>query len=63
LSITYPAINAARQVTFIVSGAAKSSVLQRVLQEPPTDELPASLVNPTSGELLWLVDRAAGSLL
>ncbi len=60
LSLTLPAINAAAQVTFLVSGADKAARLAQVLSpadvQPP---LPAQLVRPASGNLLWLVDTAA----
>jgi len=57
-------INQARQVVFIVSGAAKAPVLGRVLDGPKTPfRLPAQLIEPDSGKLIWLVDQAAGRML
>jgi 6-phosphogluconolactonase len=58
LTFTLPLINHARRVAFFVSGADKASVLAKVLDGPP-GALPAQLVQPADGELLWLVDRAA----
>ena len=64
LTLTPPIINAAAQVTFIVVGSAKASTLRRVLTAPCRQELlPAQIVQPASGRLLWLVDAEAGSLL
>jgi 6-phosphogluconolactonase len=62
LTLTFPVINAARQVTFLVSGAGKAERLKGILA--PDDGqtgplLPAQLVQPSDGSLLWLVDRAA----
>lgn len=58
LTFTLPLINRARRVAFLVSGAEKASILARVLEGPP-DALPAQLVRPDEGELLWIVDSAA----
>ena len=62
LSFTYPLINAASCVAFLVSGVDKASVLCSVLeQNVPGEEYPAKLVQPTDGKLIWFVDRAAAS--
>jgi 6-phosphogluconolactonase len=54
-------INNAREVCFIVTGAGKSEkVAQIINKKKGWKELPASLVHPTEGELLWLLDEAAG---
>ena len=63
LTLTLPAINAASQVVFLVSGADKTAIVRQVLAvtsaEPP---LPAQLVRPTRGRLTWLLDAdAAGN--
>jgi len=60
VSLTLPAINAARQVLVMVAGEQKAGVLQRVLSgEIGGELLPAQLLKPRSGGLLWLADRAA----
>jgi 6-phosphogluconolactonase len=62
VTLTLPAINAARQVQFLVSGSAKASIVQAVLQGP-NRRLPAQQVSPTAGQLTWLLDvEAAGQL-
>jgi 6-phosphogluconolactonase len=68
VSLTLPVINAARQVVFLVTGAAKASIVARALGRagPGTPALPASLpvrrVRPVAGEALWLLDaRCLGS--
>jgi 6-phosphogluconolactonase len=64
LTLTPVAINAAAEVTFLVSGAGKAAMLQRVLEGPyQPDLLPAQVINPREGQLRWLVDRAAGAQL
>jgi 6-phosphogluconolactonase len=62
VTLTPPAINSARQVVFLVAGAAKAETLQAVL-EGPADRFPAQFIRPTSGQLAWLVDSAAASRL
>jgi 6-phosphogluconolactonase len=64
VTLTPAAINAAAQVTFIVSGAGKAERLREVLAGPyQPDVLPAQIVRPTDGRLLWLVDAAAAAHL
>jgi 6-phosphogluconolactonase len=64
ISLTPPVINAAREVIFIVAGAAKAPVLRDILEGPSRpDVLPAQVVRPGGGEPLWLLDRNAAALL
>jgi 6-phosphogluconolactonase len=64
LTLTLPAINAARVVAVLVSGEAKASMVHRVLGAEATNEgLPIQRVRPTDGQLLWLLDEAAASEL
>jgi 6-phosphogluconolactonase len=64
ITLTAPAINNAANIIFMVTGADKAPALSAVLErfyEP--DQLPAQLIQPVRGTLLWLVDAAAGSML
>jgi len=64
ITLTAPAVNNAANVIFMVTGADKAPALTAVLErfyEP--DQLPAQLIQPLNGNLLWLVDSAAGSML
>jgi 6-phosphogluconolactonase len=64
ITFTPPLLNAARSVTFLVEGAAKAEMLWRVLSGPyQPDVLPAQLIQPTHGQLQWLVDAAAAANL
>lgn len=58
VTLTPAVINAARHVLFLVSGAAKAPALARVRAGEP---LPAGLVQPPQGQLIWLVDQRAAS--
>lgn len=62
VTLTPVVINAAAEVTFLVSGREKAAMLRRVLEDPCCpDELPAQAVAPSDGQLRWLVDAAAAA--
>ena len=63
VSLTLRAINAARNVLFVVQGADKAPMLARLLSPGTAEDraLPAARVRPRDGRLLWMVDRAAAS--
>jgi 6-phosphogluconolactonase len=64
ITMTARLINAATRVMFLVVGETKADRLQDVLEGPHQPEtLPAQLIRPTDGELLWLVDQAAARKL
>ncbi len=56
VTLTLPVLNAARQVTFLLSGAPKAETLARVRAG---ERLPAALVHLSLGRLTWMVDRDA----
>jgi 6-phosphogluconolactonase len=57
-------INQAGLVVFLVSGDSKASVLKEVIAGASDPfRLPAQLIRPGSGELVWLADKAAAALL
>jgi 6-phosphogluconolactonase len=62
LTLTFPAINAARHVRFLVAGADKAERVREVVAGPP-DRCPAQLVHPRDGELVWFLDAAAAARL
>jgi 6-phosphogluconolactonase len=53
VTMTFPVINAARNVLFLVEAKGKEDALRRVREGDMT--APASRVKPTDGTLLWLV--------
>jgi 6-phosphogluconolactonase len=64
ITLTAPVLNNAGCVVFLIQGAEKALVLKAVLEgtyEP--DQLPAQLIRPRHGRLLFVVDQAAGHLL
>lgn len=56
-TLTYPVINNARNVMFLVAGEDKAERLKEVL-EGDTD-LPAKIVKPTDGNLTWYLDQSS----
>jgi len=60
ITLTFPVLNAAARVIFLVAGGEKAKVVKAVLSDQAL--LPAGLVRPTDGELIWLADRAAAAL-
>jgi 6-phosphogluconolactonase len=64
ITLTAPAASNAARILFMVTGADKALALKAVLEGPyEPEQLPAQLLQPKNGKLLWLVDTAAGSML
>ena len=64
ITLTWPVINHARQVFFLIGGAEKAAILREVLLGPrDAERLPSQLIRPSSGILTLILDRAAASLL
>ena len=62
ITLTPAVINAALEVLFLVSGAAKAGILCRVLEGPRRpQELPAQAIAPVHGSVRWCVDAAAAA--
>ena len=61
ITFTYPLIDHAACVMFLVSGTDKAGILEQILEYP--GDLPAQRVRPVKGKLLWLADHAAAAKL
>jgi len=62
VTLTAPAINQAALVAFLAFGGKKADVVREVLEgTSQPHRLPAQLIRPGSGELLWLIDESAAS--
>jgi 6-phosphogluconolactonase len=55
ITFTYPLINAARCIVFLVNDSEKEAVFNQVLQGGY--DLPAEGVRPENGELIWFVGK------
>ncbi|BCA55474.1 hypothetical protein W02_26140 [Nitrospira sp. KM1] len=63
--MTLDMINRASMIVFLVMGAGKAQIIGRLLQ-PKTEadrKLPAALVRPHQGHVIWLLDRPAAAAL
>jgi 6-phosphogluconolactonase len=60
VTMTYPILNLARNIFFVVSGAKKAPALKLALN-PSTDfhQIPAAGIRPIDGKVIWFTDRSA----
>jgi 6-phosphogluconolactonase len=64
VTLTFPVLNTAREVLFLVTGEKKAAPLRDVLEGAADVTVhPAAGVRPREGTLTWLVDEAAAQLL
>lgn len=62
ITLTLPVLNAAARVEMLVIGASKAEVAWAVLRGPLDPfRIPAQLVRPADGEIVWMMDRAAAA--
>ena len=64
ITLTWPVINHASSVFFLIQGASKADVLRNVLLGPyQPEQYPSQLIRPESGELRLLLDATAAAKL
>jgi len=64
ITLTWPVINHARSVSFLIAGADKAQRVHEVFLGPRDPErLPSQLIWPSSGILTLFLDKAAAALL
>ena len=61
-TLTFPVLNAAARVVFLVAGPEKAKIVRAALGMQGVS-LPAGMVRPADGRLTWLLDRDAAALL
>ncbi|PYX10132.1 MAG: 6-phosphogluconolactonase [Acidobacteria bacterium] len=62
ITFTYPVLNHAACVMFLVSGGDKAEMVCTVLEDRNAN-LPSQKVQPVNGKLLWLLDQGAAGKL
>lgn len=62
LTLTFRAVNQAKNVLFLVAGAKKAEIVKKVLAGENAN-LPASLVKPVEGKCVWFLDAEAARLI
>jgi 6-phosphogluconolactonase len=64
VSLTPPVINNSARAMFLVAGAAKAQAVWNILKGPrDVDKFPAQVVALEHGDVIWLLDKAAASLI
>ena len=61
ITMTLPLLNSGASVLFLVSGAEKAEIVKEVIEG--SKKYPAQFVQPTHGQLLWMLDKDAASRL
>jgi 6-phosphogluconolactonase len=60
LTLTLPVINQAANIWFLVSGASKAGILSQVVEtDVASPRIPATLVSPVDGRMIWFVTQDA----
>lgn len=62
LTMTFPVLNHAKKIIFIVSGKNKADIVKTILESPKA-RLPAQRIQPLNGTITWLLDRESASIL
>ena len=64
ITVTGRIVNQARTVIFLVTGETKAEMVATIIgKKQGWEKLPAAMVNPTEGELVWLLDEPAANKL
>jgi 6-phosphogluconolactonase len=53
LTFTFPLINHARHILFLVGASKKPQLVERVLEGDP--QFPAARVKPSTGDVTWII--------
>jgi len=62
LTLTFRAVNQAKNVLFLVAGAKKAEMVKKVFAGENVN-LPASLIKPKDGKCVWFLDNEAARLI
>lgn len=65
ITFTLPVINSASNVAMVVTGGGKAEAVHHAINSADVgpNTVPAKLVNPTRGKLVWFLDKQAASKL
>jgi 6-phosphogluconolactonase len=62
ITLTLPVLNAARHIIILASGKEKAGIVKKIFNDGEP-LLPAQRIRPVHGDLTWLMDEEAASLL
>jgi 6-phosphogluconolactonase len=64
VTLMLPILNNSAQILFLVSGPSKANIVNEILgKEGKKERYPAGLINPSRGNIIWLIDRQAAANL
>lgn len=63
ITLTFPILNNATQILFLVAGRSKASILSEILGDREKKRFPVGLINPVHGYMTWLIDQEAAERL
>ena len=64
ITLTPLVFNQAREVWFLVTGQNKAETMKNIIKgEYKPEVYPAQRIHPVNGNLVWMIDEAAGCLL
>jgi 6-phosphogluconolactonase len=64
ITLTSSMLNRSHQILFLVCGSEKANALQHIFHGPENPMLyPAQLIRPAEGQIQWMVDKEAASLV
>ncbi|PYP87650.1 MAG: 6-phosphogluconolactonase [Candidatus Angelobacter sp. Gp1-AA117] len=63
ITFTFPLINHATEILYLVNGDDKAQVLKDVLENPDKNLYPTQRVQPVNGKMLWVIEKGAARLL
>lgn len=62
ISFTFPVLNNAANIMFLVDGKDKASALTSVFDpKSPPEQFPAKMVQPRNGKVVWMIDEGAAA--
>ena len=61
LTFTFPLVNHARHILFLVGASKNPELIERVLAGDP--QFPAARVNPVAGEVTWMIGECRAAIL
>jgi 6-phosphogluconolactonase len=62
ITLTYPVLNNAANLMFLINGSNKAGMVRTALKDPAA-KLPCQGVQPVNGELMWYLDEGAAAKL
>lgn len=64
ITLTGTVINNSQKIVFLITGKNKNDMVDKIINKKSGfEKLPASYINPTNGELIWLLDKEAAHLI